>query len=378
MFVAAKRLVDRVGGFDGAFDGAQDYDFIFRCVECANEVYHIPKVLYRWRSHAGSTAEAPEAKLYAFEAGKRAIEAHYERMGLKASVEHGDDWGFYRTTYAIAGEPLISIVIPNKDHIEDLKKCMRSIDEESSYRNYEYVIVENNSEQDETFAFYRELEAREDVHILYWKDAFNFSAINNYGVAHANGEYILLLNNDTEIMNRDCLAQMLGYCQREDVGAVGARLYYEDGTIQHAGVVIGFGGVAGHAFVGLSEESGLYQSRTKVACDYSAVTAACLMTKKSIFNEVGGLEEEFQVAFNDIDFCMKVRKLGKLVVYNANAKLYHYESKSRGLEDTPQKLERFNREIRLFNERWQEQLENGDPYYNVNLTLDKADFSPRA
>lgn len=378
MFVAARRLVDRVGGFDKAFDGAQDYDFIFRCTECANEVYHIPKVLYRWRSHIGSTAEAPEAKLYAFEAGKRAIEAHYKRLGLEASVEHGDDWGFYRTTYAIKGNPLISIVIPNKDHIEDLKKCMRSIDEKSSYRNFEYIIVENNSEQEETFAFYKELEARENVHVLYWKDAFNYSAINNYGVEHANGEYILLLNNDTEIINEDCLAQLLGYCQRDDVGAVGARLYYEDGAIQHAGVVIGFGGVAGHAFVGLSEEAGLYQSRTKVACDYSAVTAACLMTKKCIFEQVGGLEEEFQVAFNDIDFCMKVRKLGKLVVYNANAKLYHYESKSRGLEDTPQKLERFNREIRLFNERWQELLEDGDPYYNVNLTLDKADFSLRA
>lgn len=378
MFVASKRLVDMVGGFDKAYDGAQDYDFIFRCVERANAVHHIPKVLYRWRSHAGSTAEAPEAKLYAFEAGKRAIEAHYKRMGLDAAVEHGDDWGFYKTTYAVHGNPLLSIVIPNKDHIADLKKCMDAIDEKSAYRNYEYVIVENNSEYEETFRFYEEIAQRENVQVLYWKDEFNYSEINNFGVRHANGEYILLLNNDTEIINEDCLSQMLGYCQREDVGAVGARLYYEDGTIQHAGVVIGFGGIAGHAFVGLHEEAGLYQSRTKVACDYSAVTAACLMTKKSVFEQVGGLEKAFKVAFNDIDFCMKIRKLGKLVVYNANAKMYHYESKSRGFEDTPEKLERFNREIRLFHERWPDILESGDPYYNPNLTLEKADFSFRA
>lgn len=378
MFVASKKLACDIGGFDSAYNGAQDYDFIFKCVEKADGIYHIPKILYRWRSHAGSTAEAPEAKLYAFEAGKRAIEAHYNRMGIKALVEHGDDWGFYKTTYKIEGKPLLSIVIPNKDHIDDLKKCMDSIDNRSDYRNYEFVIVENNSEYEETFAFYDEISARKDVSVVYWKDEFNYSAINNFGVSQAKGEYILLLNNDTEIINDDCLSQMLGYCQRDEVGAVGARLYYEDGSIQHAGVVIGFGGIAGHAFVGLREESGLYQSRTKVACDYSAVTAACLMTKKAVFEEVGGLEESFKVAFNDIDFCMKIRKTGRLVVYNPNARLYHYESKSRGLEDTPQKLERFNSEMRLFHSRWPEILELGDPYYNVNLTLDKADFSCRA
>lgn len=377
MFVASRRLVDQVGGFDSEYNGAQDYDFILRCVERAKVVHHIPKVLYRWRSHVGSTAEMPEMKLYAFEAGRRAIEAHYKRLGLDAKVTRGDDWGFYRTDYAIKGEPLISIIIPNKDHIEDLKKCMTSIDEKSTYRNYEYIIVENNSEQEETFAYYRELEQRDNVKVLYWDKEFNYSAINNFGVEQSHGEYVLLLNNDTEMINPDCLEQMLGYCQREDVGAVGARLYYEDGTIQHAGVVIGFGGIAGHAFVGLSEEEGLYQSRTKVACDYSAVTAACLMTKRSVYDQVGGLEEGFKVAFNDIDFCMKIRQTGKLVVYNANAKLYHYESKSRGLEDTPEKVERFNREIRLFHERWPEILEKGDPYYNVNLALDKADFSLR-
>lgn len=378
MFVASKKLIEKVGMFAHAFDGAQDYDFILRCVEKADKVKHIPKVLYHWRSHRGSTAENPEAKLYAFEAGKRAIQAHYDRIGVKAKVESIAEYGFYKTNYEIIGEPLISIIIPNKDHIEDLKKCMDSIDDLSDYKNYEFVVVENNSTEETTFEYYKELEERDNVQVVYWDKEFNYSAINNFGVKHAKGEYILLLNNDTSIINPDCLSQMLGYCQREDVGIVGARLYYEDGAIQHAGVVVGFGGIAGHAFVGLYEEDNLYMSRTKVACDYSAVTAACMMTKKSIFEQVGGLDETFKVAFNDIDFCMKVRKLGKLVVYNANAKLYHYESKSRGLEDTPEKQERFRGEIERFVNKWPDIIRDGDPYYNVNLSLDRADFSVRS
>ena len=377
MFVASKELVEKVGLFNNEFDGAQDYDFILRCIEKANGIYHIPKILYHWRAHSNSTSERPDSKLYAFDAGRRAIEAHYERLGIEAVVEDGDHLGQYKTTYKIIGEPLISIVIPNKDHMEDLKKCMDSVDEKSDYKNYEYIIVENNSEEKTTFDYYKEIEKRDNVKVLYWDKEFNFSAINNFGVKEAKGEYILLLNNDVEVINGDWLSQMLGYCQREEVGIVGARLYYEDDTIQHAGVVIGFGGIAGHTFVTLDENNDLYQSRTKVACDYSAVTAACLMTKKSIYDEVGGLEEAFKVAFNDIDFCMKVRAIDKLVVYNANAKLHHFESKSRGAEDTFEKKERFNSEIKLFRSRWPEIFETGDPYYNVNLTLDKADFSIR-
>ncbi len=375
MFVVAKELVDDVGDFNHEFDGAQDYDFIFRCIEKADKVVHIPKVLYHWRCHSASTASSPEAKLYAFEAGRRAIQSHYDRMGLKATVESLPELGFYRTNYDIIGEPLISILIPNKDHVEDLKKCMKSIDDLSDYRNYEYIIVENNSTEKETFDYYEEIQDRENVTLVYWDKEFNYSAINNYGVQYAKGEYVLLLNNDTEIINGDCLRQMLGYCQRDDVGVVGARLYYEDGAIQHAGVVVGFGGIAGHAFVQLYEEDNLYMSRTKVACDYSAVTAACMMTKKDVFEQVGGLDEGFKVAFNDIDYCMKVRKIDKLVVYNANAKLYHYESKSRGLEDTPEKQERFKGEINRFAKKWSEILRDGDPYYNINLSLNRADFA---
>ncbi len=375
MFVAARSLIDQVGMFDDSFDGAQDYDFVLRCVDKAQSIYHIPKILYHWRSHMASTASSPEAKLYAFEAGKKALEAHYKRRGLEATVESIEEYGFYRTNYKIIDNPKISIVIPNKDHIEDLMKCMDSIDRLSDYRNYEFIVVENNSTEDRTFEFYKSIEDRDNVKVLYWDKEFNYSAINNFGVEAADGEYILLLNNDTEIINPDCLSQMLGYCQREDVGIVGARLYYEDGSIQHAGVVIGFGGIAGHAFVGLYEDNGLYMSRTKVACNYSAVTAACLMVKKSIFQQVGGLDESFKVAFNDIDFCMMVRELGKLVVYNPNAKLYHYESKSRGYEDTPEKQARFASEIERFSKKWPDILAKGDPYYNENLALDKADFS---
>lgn len=378
MFVAKTELAKKVGLFRHEFDGAQDYDFILRCVEQAKRIHHIPKVLYHWRAHSNSTADIPEVKMYAFEAGKKAIEAHYERTGLKAEVFYGDDLGFYKTKYEIKGNPLISIVIPNKDHTDDLKKCMDSIDSKSEYRNYEYIIVENNSDRAETFEFYKEIEKRENVQVVIWDEGFNFSAINNFGAGFAKGEYLLLLNNDTEIINTDCISQLLGYCQREDVGIVGARLYYPDDILQHAGVIIGMGGIAGHAFVGLNEAEGLYQSRSKVACDYSAVTAACMLVKKEIFDRVGGLEEDFKVAFNDIDFCMKVRKTGALVVYNANARLYHYESKSRGLEDTPEKIERFNSEIRMFQRRWPEILEKGDPYYNPNLALDKADFSLKA
>ena len=307
----------------------------------------------------------------------QAIEEHLERCEIEAEVIAGGADGIYEVTYPVKNNPLVSIIIPNKDHVSDLKRCMESIDNKSDYRNYEYIIVENNSEEQATFDYYREITERDNVHVVCWEDEFNYSSINNYGAEAANGEYLLLLNNDTQIINEDCISQMLGYCQREDVGVVGARLYYEDGTIQHGGVVIGLGGIAGHAFVGCEENDELYHARTQASCDYSAVTAACMMVKKSVFEAVGGLDEAFRVAFNDSDFCLKVRKMGKLVVYNANAKLYHYESKSRGSEDTHEKQERFQDEIELFYEKWKDILQQGDPYYNPNLTLDLNDFSCR-
>lgn len=376
LFVVQRSLLERVGMLNPEFDGAQDYDFIFRCVEATEQIVHIPKILYHWRCHEDSTAENPESKIYAFDAGARAVQAHYDRLGIPASVNKGEYLGLYRTKYQWKEQPLISIIIPNKDHIEDLKRCMDSIDTKSTYRNYEYVIVENNSTEAETFAYYKELEAsREDVQIVYYEGGFNFSAINNFGVQFAHGSYYLLLNNDTEIINPDCLEELLGYCMREDVGIVGARLYYEDDTIQHAGVVIGFGGIAGHCFVQQPRANSGYCHRIICAQDYSAVTAACMMVKRKVFEEVQGLTTELAVAFNDIDFCMKVGSAGYRIVYNPYAELYHYESKSRGLEDTPEKKARFNQEITVFDKRWPEIFEKGDPYYNPNLSLETQDFS---
>lgn len=378
LFVASREIVEKVGMLRSEYDGAQDYDFIFRCVEeaGAEKICHIPKILYHWRSHEDSTAENPESKLYAFDAGQRAIQDHYDRIGVRAEVSKGEYLGLYRTKFLRDCDPLISIIIPNKDHIDDLKRCVDAIEARSTYRNYEFIIVENNSDQPETFAYYKELEAANPkVHVVYWDGIFNYSAINNFGAKYAKGEYLLLLNNDTEIINDDCLEELLGYCTRSDVGAVGARLYYEDDTIQHAGVVIGFGGIAGHAFVQQKRGVTGYCHRIICAQDYSAVTAACMMVKRKAFDEVGGLSEELQVAFNDIDFCMKLRKAGYLIVYNPYAELYHYESKSRGLEDTPEKVARFNREIATFEKRWPDILRDGDPFYNPNLTLDSQDFS---
>lgn len=375
LFVVRKDVMERAGLFESCYDGAQDHDFILRCTEKAEHIVHIPKVLYHWRCHAQSTSENPESKLYAFENGCKAVKAHYDRIGIPAEVEQGPFYGMYRTHYLWKEQPLVSILIPNKDHVADLKKCMDSIEEKSTYRNFEFIIVENNSTEEETFAYYKEIEKRDNVRVLYYKEEFNYSRINNFGAKEANGEYVLLLNNDTEMIEPDSIKEMLDVCMRPDVGIVGAKLIFEDNTIQHAGVIIGFGGVAGHAFIGQDRDDNGYFSRIISVQDLSAVTAACLMVRRSVFDEVEGLNEEFKVAFNDIDFCLKVRKAGYLVVYNPYAQFYHYESKSRGQEDSADKVARFQQETGLFGERWGELLENGDPYYNPNLTLDKADFS---
>ena len=379
LFVVNRDLLSEVGGFRQEFDGAQDYDFIFRCTEKARKIYHVPKALYHWRCHQNSTSSNPESKLYAFEAGARAIKAHYERGGLKAlSVEKGVDYGIYHTRFQIDGNPLVSVIIPNKDHTADLDLCIRSIVEKATWKNLEFIVVENNSGDPETFAYYDKIQKEFDfVRVVKWEREFNYSAINNFGVTFARGQYLLFLNNDTELINPESIEEMLGFCQRDDVGIVGVRLLYSDDTIQHAGVVVGFGGIAGHTFIGLHKAESSYFNRAMCAQDYSAVTAACMMSKRSLFDQVGGFSEDLAVAFNDIDYCMKIRSLNKLVVYAPYALFYHYESKSRGLEDTPEKVARFNREIRKFADKWPEILEKGDPYYNPNLTLRKSNFALR-
>lgn len=372
-FVASKNLADRVGGFDGAYNGAQDYDFILRCTEQAEGIVHIPRILYHWRVHKASTADNPASKMYAFDAGKRAIEAHLKRCMEPGTVSHTKDLGFYKVKYPVKGSPLVSIIIPNKDESETLAQCLESI-ERSSYQNYEIIIVENNSEKEETFAYYEKIQS-DRIRIVFWPDEFNYSAINNFGASEAKGDYLLLLNNDVQVITEDWLEGLLSNCQREDVGIVGAKLFYPDDTIQHAGIVIGIGGVAGAVFTGLPGVYSGYLHKASIQQNLSAVTAACMMVKRSVYEELGGLEEKLKVAFNDVDFCLKARDKGYLVVYNPEVKLYHYESKSRGTEDSKEKIRRFQNEIEYMRSHWLKLLKEGDPMYNPNLTLTKWDYS---
>ncbi len=376
-FVVRRSVVEKAGGFRKEFDGAQDYDFIFRCTENAREVVHVPEILYHWRTHKASTADNPASKMYAFEAGKRAIEAHLERTGTKGIVSHTQDLGFYRVKYPIQGEPLVSVIIPNKDEKETLQTCLESLKKNTSYRNFEIIIIENNSTTEEIFRYYKELSKDPQIHLLRWGKEFNYSAINNFGAAHARGEYLLFLNNDVKSIDPDWMEEMLGVCQRPEVGGVGAKLIYPDNTIQHAGCVIGMGGIAGHMFVDMPADRTGYLHKASLLQDMSAVTAACLMMKKEVFEQAGGFTEELAVAFNDVDLCLKVRKNDYLIVYDPYAKLYHMESKTRGAEDSKEKVRRFQTEIEYMRCRWIDILKNGDPYYNKNLSLTKWNYSLR-
>lgn len=375
-FVVRRDVLEKAGGFSKEFDGAQDYDFIFRCTELAAAIHHIPKILYHWRVHKESTADNPASKQYAFDAGRRAIEAHLKRCQETATVENMKDMGFYRVKYNLKKRSLISIIIPNKDEVETLKKCLASI-KKSTYDNYEIIIVENNSTMKETFAYYKKLEKEHGakIQVHYWKDKFNYAAINNFGVSKAKGEYIILLNNDIEIITKSWMEEMMSNCQRQGVGIVGAKLYFPDDTIQHAGTVIGIGGIAGHVFVGMKRSYSGYFHKASIQLNYSAVTAACLMVKKSIYDQLHGMDEKFAVAFNDVDFCLRVRKEGYLIVYHPFVEAYHYESKSRGKEDSKEKVRRFQTEIELMRGRWIKILKEGDPFYNKNLTLSKWNYS---
>lgn len=373
----SKKLLNMVGGFNREFDGSQDYDLILRLTEKAKNIVHIPQILYFWRSHAASVASAASAKPYVVNAAEKALAAHLERLGIKGTVKESYAPTTYKIDYEIIGNPLVSIVIPNKDHIDDLEKCLNSIFNLSTYKNYEIVIVENNSEEKETFEYYEKLKQdHKNVKVVVWSEkGFNYSSINNYAVRHASGDYVLLLNNDIEVITPNWLEEMLMFAQRKDVGAVGSMLYYPDDTIQHAGVIIGVGGVAGHSHKNFRRNDYGYVSRACISQNLSACTAACLLIRKDVFDEVEGLDEGFAVAFNDVDLCMKIRDAGYLIVFTPYAEFYHYESKSRGLEDSPEKVARFNGEINRFKTKWKKELEAGDPYYNPNLTLAREDFS---
>lgn len=392
-----KEVMDKLEGFRSDYDGAQDYDIFLRMSEIVKEenIKHIPKILYHWRVHRESTAQLnSNAKNYAFEAGKKAISDHLKRLGLEGDVSEGCLDGIYRVDYKVKGNPKVSLIIPNKDGKDILKVCIDSVLEKTTYDNYEIIVVENNSTSDEIYEYYKEIIKNEKIRVVNYntgkeilnenecsleftnqnrievKPGFNYSAIINFGVRNATGEYSIQLNNDTELITPNWLELMLGYCQREDVGAVGVKLYFPDETIQHAGIVVGLGGIAGNRFKSIPKSGHGYFARESMIENLSAVTGACLMAKTKIYEEVGWMNEDLAVAFNDVDFCLKIREKGYLVVYNPFVEFWHYESKSRGQEDSPEKIKRFQGEISTFERRWADFLEKGDPYYNLNLSLD--------
>ena len=408
--VFARELLEGTELFRTKFDGSQDHDMILRLTDNAKKVVHIPKLMYYWRSHAGSVASGTEAKPYVTQAGKGAVGDHLKKHGFShfqiTSTRACET--IFRIRYKVLGEPKISIVIANKDHVEDLRRCITSIVQKSTYQNYEIVIVENNSTTQEIKNYYSELlgfdygkayeESREagakgndlgvitaevsgfaglKTKIVLYEGKFNYSAVNNLGVEYATGDYILLLNNDTEVITSNWMEELLMYAQREDVGAVGAKLLYADRTIQHAGVVLGLGAhrTAGHSHYKIPVQNLGYMGRLCYTQNVSAVTGACLMVKKELFELVGGLEESFAISLNDVDFCLKLREKGYLNIWTPFAELYHYESVSRGLDDQGEKAERYNRESEQFRRKWKEVLDKGDPYYNPNFSLDRSDFA---
>ena len=379
--VFKRELLEGTELFRSKFDGSQDHDMILRLTDRAQNVVHIPKLLYYWRSHVGSTASGIDAKPYAVEAAKGAVADHLKRQGF-SHFQITSTRAFetiFKIRYQIMGDPKISIIIANKDHAEDLRRCVSSIIEKSTYENYEIVVVENNSEGEEIFSYYKELAENPKVKVVTYeqKGAFNYSAVNNFGVRCSDGEYVLLLNNDTQVITVNWMEELLMYAQRPDVGAVGAKLYYENKTIQHAGVVLGLGAhrTAGHSHYGQHRENLGYMGRLCYAQNVSAVTGACLMVKRELFELVGGLEESFAISLNDVDFCLKLREKGFLNVFTPFAELYHFESVSRGLDDRGGKAARYNEESERFRKKWQKVLEKGDPYYNINFSLDRSDFA---
>lgn len=382
--VFAKRLLEGEELFRSRFDGSQDHDMILRMTDRAKHIVHIPKLLYYWRCHEGSVASGIDAKPYVVAAAKGAVADHLKRHGF-THFQITSTRAFetiFKIRYEIIGDPMISIVIPNKDHAADLKRCITSILEKSTYENYEIVIVENGSETKEIFDYYTSLKEYDNIRVVTYEkpegqNGFNYSAVNNFGVKQTKGDYILLLNNDTEVITVNWMEELLMYAQREDVGAAGAKLYYGNKTIQHAGVVLQLGAhrTAGHSHYGQSRENLGYMGRLCYAQNVSAVTGACLLVKKSLFKEVGGLDESFAISLNDVDFCLKLREKGLLNVFTPFAELYHYESVSRGLDDSGEKAERYNRESAHFREKWKTVLEKGDPYYNPNFSLDRSDFA---
>lgn len=382
--VVKKSLLDEVGMLNSKFNGAQDFDFVLRATEKAKKIVHISKILYHWRVHKSSTAYVADSKPYAYEAGVEAIKEHLTRTGKKAVVEFGKDIpGVYKIKYEVIGNPKVSILIPNKDNIKLLKNCIDSILKLTTYDNYEIVIIENNSEKEETFKYYTGICKNEKVRVLDYSKSlkkddlkeFNYSKLINYGVKKVNGDFVLQLNNDTKVLTPDWLDLFIGYAQNKEIGAVGARLYYEDKSIQHAGIIVGLSGIAGNSLVNLPYGKHAYFGLEAMTRNVSSVTGACLFARRDVYKEVGFMDEEnFKVAFNDVDFCLKLLQKGYRVVYNPYIELMHYESKTRGYEYSKKQQERFENESNNFKEKWKDFLENKDPYYNKNFTLKTCNY----
>lgn len=377
--VFSRELLESGELFRSQFDGSQDHDMILRLTAKAKHIVHVPRILYYWRSHKGSVASSIDAKTYAIDAAKGAVADHLTKLGYR-NFEIESTRAFatiFRIKYELTRRPLVSIIIPNKDHVDDLSRCVESIINLSTYDNYEIVIVENNSETAEIRTYYEEISRHPRVQVVEYKGDFNYSKINNFGVQYAKGEYLLLLNNDTEVITPDWMEELLMYAMRKDVGVVGAKLYYPDKTIQHAGIVIGLGAhrTAGHTHYRIPEANVGYMGRLCYAQDVTAVTGACMMVSKALYEELGGLDESFTVALNDVDFCLRVREKGLLNIFTPFAELYHYESKSRGSDKKDERALRYQQESDRFRVKWADALAKGDPYYNPNFSLDHSDFT---
>ena len=375
LLVFSRDLLNRAGAEERAeFDGAQDFDLVLRLAEQADpaKIRHIPKAMYIWRGHAGSTAQNIDTKPYAIAAGCRALDAHLARTGLGGHATSIPGCpGAYQVHYELKIHPLITVMIPNKDHVEDLSRCLSSLYQYAGYDAFEVVVMENNSTDPATFAYYEEAKKTyPNLQVVTYEGGFNFSAVNNYGRKFAKGEYLLLLNNDIEVLTPGFLTEMLMFAQREDIGCVGAKLFYPDDKIQHAGVFLGINGTAGHSHKSHPRDSAGDLYRLATAQNMMAVTGACLMVRTDRYDACGGLDEEkFAVAYNDIDLCLKLYKQGLLNVYTPFSQGYHYESKSRGLDETGPNAQRYAREKQNFIDKYCDMINAGDPYYNPHFNL---------
>ncbi|MCC7201175.1 MAG: glycosyltransferase family 2 protein [Nitrospirae bacterium] len=387
--VIRKTIIEKAGGFREGYDGAQDYDLFLRVVQNTNRIRRIPKVLYHWRAAKGSAASELMAKPYALDAAKRAISGYLTLKGMEGEVTDGLFPTSYRVKYRIRPGRKVAFIIPTRDRVDLLKRCVNSIIGRTDYRDYEIVVVDNGSEERDAIEYLKSLtdvpslDSRlrgNDVKVLSYARPFNFSAINNFAAKSTDAEVLLFLNNDTEVISGEWLSAMLEFAQRDDVGAVGAKLYYPNDTIQHAGVFIGVRGLAAHCHKDFPRSSSGYFGRLKIIQNVSAVTAACLMVRRKVFEEVGGFEERLSHAFNDVDLCLKIREKGYHIVFTPYAELYHHDSasgasKGHEVAPTPEGQERFSREKEFMRSKWKDVLAAGDPYYNPNLTLERLDFS---